>query len=357
MAQTTLFVEVILLALLCPYSVLASPSRAATGVSGDGTRSLLTAAAQGENEKVQRLLASGVPVDARSPNGFTALIVASDANQPTVVKTLLDHGAQVNAVLPPADGPFGGCTALVFAASGGGQAYIDPILNPIGMPAPPSHYEGHEAAFAKRYPDQMRQWEQKVQTWENGYDEICRMLIAHGADVNACSRQGVTPLIAACAVRSFATVKMLIAAGADVTAETCNVPGELSLARITALSGAVRQRNSAMVQLLLDHGAEVSVYQEGDETPLGEAADEGDVQIVQILLNHGARVNDYDDLGRTALMYAKRAGHRDVIAVLVSAGAKSLRRAPHAWVDFSEILAPKGKANKTPKGPASAIRH
>ncbi len=58
---------------------------------------LSEAARWGEIELVRKLLADGVPVDARDGNGGTALMNAASGGQVRIVELLLTHGADVNA--------------------------------------------------------------------------------------------------------------------------------------------------------------------------------------------------------------------------------------------------------------------
>ncbi len=59
----------------------------------DGAHDLHVAARAGDLAQVQKLVESGVPVDARVQWGQTALALAAAQNHPDVVRYLLDHGA------------------------------------------------------------------------------------------------------------------------------------------------------------------------------------------------------------------------------------------------------------------------
>ena len=59
----------------------------------------------------------------------------------------------------------------------------------------------------------------------------------------------------------------------------------------------------------------------GDCTPLMEASSGGFLDIVQLLLDHGAEVNAQSQAGNTALIYACCGGYEDVVKLLLDYGA------------------------------------
>ena len=91
---------------------------------------------------------------------------------------------------------------------------------------------------------------------------------------------------------------------------------------LSALSLAIENSDSDMLQLLLAHGASASEPDWTGETPLMQAVRTGSIENVRILLEHGAEVDakepNYD---QTALMIASRSGAPGVVELLISAGA------------------------------------
>ena len=71
-----------------------------------GENMLLEAASSGNLERVRELLAAGVLVDARDPDGRTSLLLATRANHLEVAKILIAAGADVNAKDAIKDTPF-----------------------------------------------------------------------------------------------------------------------------------------------------------------------------------------------------------------------------------------------------------
>ncbi len=116
-----------------------------------------------------------------------------------------------------------------------------------------------------------------------GKPEAARILLEHGADVGAWTRNPFVnqPLHAAAAGRHIEVCRVLLAAGADVDAR-----------------------------------------QHGGYAPMHEAAQHGDIELVELLLSAGADPTLRDDEGRTPADLADDASHPDVAARLreVAAG-------------------------------------
>ena len=288
---------------------------------------LFDAAEKGDTAAVQALLDQGASVNSQAPNGITPLIIASMMNHPVTVKLLIERGADVNAALVPG-ASISGSTALIMATS----SFAD-IMAGAKMPASPQGYEGHEIEFEKQHPDQVRLWEQQTEAWSKGYDVIAQMLIDHGANVNAETALGTTPIGNAAESGNLQMVQLLLAKGARLDLPIHGIllikgkPQDATNG-YEALAGAssMGQHNPEIIKLLLAHGAKPNCQSLDDLTPLGRASESGDVEVVRLLLAAGADVNAYDPFGRTPLMRAQDNHHADVAAELRKAGAKDLPR-------------------------------
>ncbi|XP_060779728.1 ankyrin repeat and BTB/POZ domain-containing protein 3-B [Neoarius graeffei] len=116
--------------------------------------------------------------------------------------------------------------------------------------------------------------------------------------INSKSEQGMTPLMYACARGDEAMVQMLLDAGADINSEVPNTvhqhPSIFPETRqATALTFAVLHQHVPVLQLLMDVGANVEgSLQDGmenyTETPLQLAAAAGNFELVSLLLERGA---------------------------------------------------------------------
>lgn len=111
------------------------------------------------------------------------------------------------------------------------------------------------------------------------YAEVAACLAA-GADADAVSPRGSTPLMLACRAGHAEIVCLLLKAGADPNVRTAK--GH------TALRSAVDGRRIGIVGVLLEHGADADPVDTHGHTPVQWAAMRGDVQIVGLLRTHGA---------------------------------------------------------------------
>ena len=88
---------------------------------------------------------------------------------------------------------------------------------------------------------------------------------------------------------------------------------------------ASREGHRAIVEILLDGGADVNRGVFGDENALINASWQGHLDVVRLLVDWGADVNTRVWAGRewrTALGMAWRGGHDDIVRFLESAGAR-----------------------------------
>jgi ankyrin repeat protein len=257
-----------------------------------GETPLVTASRTGNSDVVQMLLEKGAAVNARGARGQTPLMFAAAQRHPDVVRVLLDHGADVNAV----SDSWSQLMAQAPHAHPEHQAWVE-------------HGGNTALMFAARVGDL----------------ESAKHLVAAGADVDAPSAWGTTPLAVATyadfgeqfLIREQTTrqvvyfdrekilagqfaevVEFLLEQGADPNA---------GAHRFTPLIAALLRRHEETVALLLDHGADPNLalgdftpHQRGSTTdfyihkawvgatPLWLAARYSTSDVVRRLLEHGA---------------------------------------------------------------------
>ena len=174
--------------------------------------------------------------------------------------------------------------------------------------------------------------------WAVRHDDVAtvKALLAAGANPRAENRYGVTPLSLACTNGNAAVVTLLLDAGADANAALRG--GE------TALMTAARTGRLEVVKLLLARGADVNARLPQGQTALMWAAADGHPAVVEALLAGGAEFRKPLDSGFTPMLFAARAGHTDVIRALLKAG-----------VDVNEATQPVKGGGKLPRKGSSAL--
>lgn len=125
--------------------------------------------------------------------------------------------------------------------------------------------------------------------------------------INQISKEGFSPLILAAYTGSFELVQLLVSRGAAVNHTS---------AMGTALMAAIVKNHVAVVQFLLEQGAEVNVWDDRGTTPLIYAVQFKNHEILKLLLNHKPDTTHTDKNGKTAFEYAVFSGDEVIIQLL-----------------------------------------
>jgi len=107
----------------------------------------------------------------------------------------------------------------------------------------------------------------------------------------------------------YSEVERMILMGADIEAETTE--------GATPLFFAISNNHSAVVNILLRHGADVNKKAGRKETPLLLSVRKQNIEIAEALIRNGAEINDRDAYGATALHYASIYGYFDFVDLLL----------------------------------------
>jgi hypothetical protein len=170
---------------------------------------------------VMTFLKSETIINAIGTDGQTALIAAAKGGHCTVVRQLLESGADVEAQ------DAGGESALIVSATYGHEGVFDQLLK-VGADVRKQAEDGWTALMAAA---------------NNGHDGIVKKLMAAGADVNSQSKDGESALSRAARGGYASIIGLLLAAGATVSVQT-------SEGR-TALTIAKNQGNQAIIRILM----------------------------------------------------------------------------------------------------------
>jgi len=298
------------------------PNRGRRAAALGGMTPLNYAARDGRVEEARLLLAAGADVELAEANGMRPLLMALLNDQLEVARLLLAHGADVNA------DDFWGRTPLFAAVE-----YRNLDMNNRDVDAPTTNDVDREPLLA-----------------------MIADLIEHGADVNARTREvppsrrwlyslgdvswvdftGQTPFLRAALSGDVATMRLLLAHGADP-----NLPTQAGTTPLMAASGVnwvVAQTYTESpqslldaIQLCLDHGADVNAVNSMGLTALLGAANRGANDIIRLLAANDARLDVVDKEGRSALRWAEG-------VFLAAVGAE---RKPATIALLEELGAPK----------------
>ncbi|CAH2058936.1 unnamed protein product, partial [Iphiclides podalirius] len=154
--------------------------------------------------------------------------------------------------------------------------------------------------------------------------EVLRVLAEAGAELDAGSDSGSTPVRSACFMTHYEVVRFLVERGADIHKPNHNGG--------TCLINSVQ--SVRLCTYLLEHGAEVNACDMQHKTALHYAIQEHRVESARLLLQHGADPWLASRAGDDALRTACLKGAAPVVALL----ARHVRYCPARLADAHELL-------------------
>jgi ankyrin repeat protein len=266
-------------------------------LSHTGYNALILAAAHGNVDAVRHLLANGANVDAVSPDmNVTALMYAAASDKVDVLEALIKQG-KANLEFKHSNGG----TALMEACTGKAVNAIRVLLEK-GAVVDYADDDGVTPLMAIASVGNMEGQQLVVDALQKKFGNNPQLLADH---INLMSRSGGTTVMFAAAGGHLESTRQLVELGADWKATAHAAPGYLEkLAKMVA-EGTVP-----------DEGPHVDGV-----TALHVAAQGGHLAVVDYLIQVGADVSVKDDEERTPLVLAIKGNHGKVANSLVKAGA------------------------------------
>jgi uncharacterized protein len=263
---------------------------------GGGLTALVYAAREDCLECAKTLLAAGADVNQRTKYGWTALLVATQNRHYQLAKYLLDHGADPNI---PNNG---GWTPIYLATDnrnieGGDYPVRTPDMDHLdyiklliakganvnaricGVESTPEECKGDSTETRTNF---TMQWLFEdgatpfLRAAQSGDLELMKLLLAHGADPKIFTAHDVTPLAVASGIgwvegvtfewspeQTTEAVKMCLDLGID--------PNVADDEGRTALHGAAHKGRVEVIQMLVDHGANLEAHDGGSRDSVNGA--------------------------------------------------------------------------------------
>jgi ankyrin repeat protein len=207
----------------------------------------ISAIKKGDRAKVEELLAADGNLSGTNQDGLSAVLTAMYYGQSGIARLLVQRGAPLSLFEAAAVGDLPTVQRAIQQDPQSANAFAPDGFQPLGL-----------AAFF-------------------GNIEVAEFLLAHGADPNTASQNGL---------------------------------------HVQPLNSAAAGMHLEIARALLAHGADPNARQEGNFTPLHSAAQNGQIEMLQLLLDAGADPMAANDKGDTPLSLAQEQGHSAVVKML-----------------------------------------
>jgi ankyrin repeat protein/Tfp pilus assembly protein PilF len=218
---------------------------------------------------IKELIDKGVAIDQENNDGYTELMFAIKEDKKELVDLFLDYGADVNFYSKKIN-----ATPMSIAIQNGAAEYVSTLIdNKVDINAKFQSL-GTPITIAIK----------------NGMDKIIDILISNGAKIDAKS----DVLFNAIYSNHEGVVEKLLKLGADVNSTKNYVVSDVnSIFRFSPLMAAIQQENISIVNLLINHGADIHFQSEGI-SPLVYALKSQNDSIVKIFTDQGVKPKAID---------------------------------------------------------------
>ncbi|MBD3170229.1 MAG: hypothetical protein GF307_12155 [candidate division Zixibacteria bacterium] len=267
--------------------------------SGQNSNPLHGAAYYGHEDIVKLLIENGAEVDNPNAYDYRPMLSACAGGHLNIVKMLIDAGADIEATT------YDGANALLTAAASGNQEMFEMLLE-LGADLNSVNNDGDNALhYAAVSPN----------------SDFVRYLIDKGFDINSVNHQGEPPIHSACYTGRLENVKLLNSLGADINTTDSSNQGIFVKTIYSAYRG-VNDTLLALMDYLIENGADVNSRDHHGITPLMRAIHVENAEILDKVIEAGADVNAVDEHGLPAIVRAIDDGHPGITGYLIEKGAR-----------------------------------
>ncbi|XP_067653296.1 ankyrin repeat domain-containing protein 50-like [Haliotis asinina] len=256
---------------------------------------ILQAACLGGNIQLVKYVLSqnNLDINIRMPCWKTPLMLAAENGHNDVVELLVDKGADVSLKVKTGD------NVLHIACYGG---HLDVVKYLLSLNSIKINRRGRK----KMTPVMVAA--------SQGHKEVVELLVKRGADLSLRAQMG-SILHTACSRGHFDVVKYLL----SLNSVDINSRG---VSNRTPVMVAAYEGHKDVVELLVKHGADMSLTSRFGNNILYLACEQGYSDIVKYLLSlKCVDINSRGVSNRTPVMVAAYEGHKDVVELLVKHGA------------------------------------
>lgn len=322
---------------LCKQNKQALNSR-----SNGGRTPLHLAIQYGLEDVVTSLLEMGVDLELVDDDDLTPLATAILYRYPSIVTTILEHGADVNGIADSKHGP-----PLHVAAKIGDVEVLRALLRK--KPVLDVVYD-HRLALniamrhdldvvkllidagadvnSRKTPENPRMPTPLFYAAWRRRKDITKLLIEHGAMIDAEDYGGDTPLGVAIGVASMVACRILLELGADVNHKHLKI-------KRPPLATATRKGVEDILGLLLKFKPTIEAQDSQGNTALAVAAMTNSTSACRVLIGMGANPEALNCKGSSPLMLAAYEGHLEIVKLLIELKVRVNLRNSDNWSAIS----------------------
>ncbi|OCQ95988.1 hypothetical protein BCD64_11540 [Nostoc sp. MBR 210] len=300
------------------------------------TENFIDAAMMGQIEFVQAAIKNGIDINAIGSNGKTALMYAAANGHTSMIKTLIQAGANLD-ILSDEEIAGESKTALMDVASSYCATSRHEIIKVLVEAGANVNLQGQDGLTALMWATMCN------------YTNAVEALIEVGTDLNLRNNDGNTAIMYAKARKFDTLLNLLKQAGASEEGlkeveliEACK-QGDIQrvnnliemgvninhrIDNMTPLCAAIMKSHDEIALLLIAKGADVNLWRDTSNisNPLLEAASRGNITIVRALVEAGADIYLCHEDGYNALEAAELNAYTEIIAYLKELGLTSMFR-------------------------------